>query len=298
MHPEFQWIGKSPDGLTVTLHKFAGKFSIAPYATPEWINGNADKVRTAVVIDVETTGLNKKSDSVIEVALRPFKFNRANGDLVGVTSPYTALQDPGKPLGDDIKRLTGLTDADVAGKSINWAEVSRILADANLIIAHNASFDRPFIERMAPIASTRVWGCSFKQVEWAKKGFNVSKLEILSIYHGFFADSHRALADVDALLHLLTQSDWTTRKTYLNELLTNARRPLARVVAANSPFESKDQLKERGYSWDNAGRAWHKTIYQDDLANETAWLESAIYKGEFRGRIEEIQITDNFKNNG
>lgn len=296
MHPEFQWIGKSEDGQTVTLKKFSGSFPIPSYATAEWIKENADKLRVGVVLDTETTGLNKKSDSIIEIALRPFRYNRATGELVEALEPYTALQDPGRPLSDDVKRLTGLSDADVAGKSIDWARVGKIIADAQVIIAHNASFDRPFVERSCPESASKVWACSFKQVEWARKGFNVSKLEVLSIYHGFFADSHRALSDVDALLNLLCMSDWTTRRPYLNELLTNARKPLARVNATGSPFETKDLLKERGYHWDSNGRYWYRIVFKDDATNEVAWLESAVYKGEFRGQVIEIPITDNFKN--
>lgn len=295
MHPDFRWIGKSDDGETVTLRKFGGAYNIPNYVTPEWLAENAEKIRTGVVIDVETTGLNKKSDSVIEIGLRKFRFNRANGDLVESVQSYSGLQDPGKPLSDDIKRLTGLTDADLQGKKIDWKAVEAALSEAQVVIAHNAAFDRPFIERYCPAASHKVWACSFKQVDWARKGFNVQKLEILSIYHGFFADSHRAQSDVDALLHLLVMTDWTTHKTYLNELLINARRPQSRVVAAKSPFESKDALKERHYNWDATAKCWSKMIYHDTLADEIAWLEAVVYNGVFGGRVEEIALTDNFK---
>jgi len=37
-----------------------------------------------VVVDVETTGLNRRSDAVIEIGLRHFRFDRGNGDLVEV----------------------------------------------------------------------------------------------------------------------------------------------------------------------------------------------------------------------
>lgn len=295
MHPGFHWVGKSEDGQTVTLRRFGGAFSIPSYATPEWRAANAEKIRGGVVLDTETTGLNRKGDTVIEIALRPFKFNRANGDLIEVGQMYAALQDPGKPLSDEIKRLTGLTDADLAGKAIDWKTVDRLVGDAQIVVAHNAAFDRPFVERGAPSSAGKVWGCSLKQIEWAKKGFNVSKLEVLSIYHGFFAESHRAASDVDALLHLLTMTDWTTHKTYLNELLANARRPLVRVRATHSPFESKDILKERGYSWDQNAKLWHRTVYQEDTDHEVAWLTSAVYKGDFRGALDEIPLTDNFK---
>lgn len=295
MHSDFKWIGKSADGETVTLRKFSGAFNVPAYVTPDWLATNVDKLRTGVVVDVETTGLNRKTDAVIEIGLRRFRFNRANGDLVEAGETYAALQDPGAPLSDDIKRLTGLTDADLAGKAIDWTRVGRLLDDAHLVIAHNASFDRPFIDRCCRISTDKVWACSFKQIDWARKGFNVHKLELLSIYHGFFADSHRAMSDVDALLNLLTMADWTTHKTYLNELLVNARRALARVSALNSPFESKDLLKERGYGWDSNARVWQKIVFHDQLATEVAWLESAIYKGSFAGRTEEIAPIDNFK---
>ena len=295
MHADFRWIGKSEDGETVTLRKFAGKFEVASYATPEWLAANADKVRIGVVIDTETTGLNRKSDKVIEIGLRQFRFNRASGELLAVGAAYSALQDPGTPLSDDIKRLTGLTDAELQGKSIDWAAVGRALSEASIIIAHNASFDRPFVDRGCEISATKIWGCSLKQVEWSRKGYNVAKLEVLSIYHGFFADSHRALSDVDALLNLITMVDWTSRKPYLAELLANARRPLARIAATRAPFEAKDILKERGYNWDANAKCWHKTLFQEDLAAEVAWNEAAVYKGAFGGRTEEIAVADNFK---
>jgi DNA polymerase-3 subunit epsilon len=299
MHPEFRWIGQSQDGQTVTLRRFSGgrpeAWPVPKHVTPDWLALNSDRIRTGVVIDVETTGLNRKADTVIEIGLRRFRFDRATGELVDPGVTYTGLQDPGAPLSDDIKRLTGLTDADVAGRSIDWSVVASHLEAAQVIIAHNAAFDRSFIDRQAPVSAGKVWACSLKQIDWWSKGFTSSKLEILAIYHGFFADSHRAQSDVDATLNLLTLEDWTTRRPYLSELLANARRPIARVWATSSPFETKDALKERGYAWDANARVWTKVVFQEDAAAERSWMEAAVYKGDFRGRIEDIAATDNFK---
>jgi DNA polymerase-3 subunit epsilon len=288
MHPDFQWIGKSADGETVTLKRFGGRFRLAP-------EPDKDKIRRAIALDVETTGLNRKSDRIIEIGIRSFQFNRATGELVTVGPVYEGLQDPGEPLSDDIKRLTGLTDDMLRGKAIDWKAVASLLDDASLVIAHNASFDRPFIERMTKASAEKVWGCSLKQVGWRTKGFTSSKLEVLSIYHGFFTDAHRALADADALIHLLSHEDHVTRRPYFHELLATARRPLSLVIATNSPFETKDALKERGYSWDNNERVWKRHVFRDDVAAEVAWMESAVYKGDFRGRVVEIPLHDNFK---
>jgi DNA polymerase-3 subunit epsilon len=295
MASEFSWVGKSIDGETVVLRKFSGQFPLPTYVNAEWIAANPEKIKTGVVIDVETTGLNKKTDTVIEIGLRQFKFNRANGDLIDPGKTYSGFQDPGKPLSEEIKRLTGLNDDLLRGKSIDWLKVDAMLSEANIIFAHNAAFDRPFVEKNARASQDKPWGCSLKQIDWTTKGYGIHKLEILCIYHGFFADAHRALSDAEALLYLLTMTDRTSRKPYMNELLINARRPMVRMAAKNSPFESKDHLKERGYSWDANNRYWFKTIYKDHLTDELAWMETVIYNGAYRGSAEEIPITDNFK---
>lgn len=291
----FDWVGKSVDGATVILRKFTGEFKTASYADEQWLTSHADRVRIGVSIDVETTGLNKKSDTVIEIGVRQFLFNKITGELLKAGEGYSAFQDPGHPISDDIKRLTGITDDQLKGQAIDWKKVDRLLSEAHIIIAHNAAFDRPFIERNSTVSPAKTWGCSVKQVDWSAKGYPSQKLEILSIFHGYFVDAHRALNDADGLLHLLTHADAQTRKPYLDELLRNARRPLVKVVATNAAFESKDSLKERGYNWDTAGRVWHKMIFKETLETEIAWMESVVYKGSFRGSAVEIPLVDNFK---
>lgn len=291
----FQWVGKSEDGSTVTLRKLDAVFAAPAYATPEWVSAHGESIRLGVVVDVETTGLDRDQDQVIEIGLRQFAFNRANGDLLSSEAFYTGLQDPGEPLSEEIQALTGLDDSMLRGQSIDWEAVSRYFSDAQIIIAHNAGFDRRFIDRHCAVSSSKIWGCSLKQIDWAAKGYPIQKLEVLGIYHGYFTDAHRAMNDVNALTYLLSLRDGKTGHAYLNELLANARRPLVRVIASGSPFESKDLLRSRGYRWDSAQRFWHKSVYKDELDSELSWLEKSVYGGKFAGSTQEIPVTDNFK---
>lgn len=292
----FRWIGKSEDGNTVTLKRLEGcPAQTPPYATPEWAKNNSDVVRVGVVLDVETTGLNQSEDSIIEIGLRQFLFNRNSGEILTLGKSFSSFQDPGKPITPEITELTGITDEMVAGQNIDWTQVNTLLEEASVIIAHNARFDRPFIDRKSKVSAERVWACSLKQIDWSTKGFTSSKLELLNIYHGFFTDSHRAINDVDALLYLLSLSDSKSHKPYLAELLGNARRPMAHVIASSAPFESKDHLKGRGYSWDSTNRFWSKIIFKDEVAAETAWLEEIVYCGPFAGLTRDIALTDGFK---
>lgn len=292
----FRWLGKSKDGKTVTLQRLESCPVVTPaYATTEWMKQNNDLLRKGVVLDVETTGLNQSEDSIIEIGLRQFLFNKDNGDVLGLGKSYSSFQDPGRPLSKEIIDLTGITDEMVAGHAIDWNEVSKQLEEAQVVIAHNASFDRPFIDKKSKTSTERVWACSFKQIDWSKKGFTSSKLELLNIYHGFFTDSHRAINDVDALLYLLSLSTESDPKPYLSELLTNARRPMTQVIASSAPFESKDHLKGRAYRWDNTNRFWTKTIFKDELSTEMTWLEELVYCGPFGGITRDIALTDGFK---
>lgn len=292
----FRWIGKSTDGNTVTLRKLESCPVAAPeYATETWISNNADLVRTAMVLDVETTGLNQNEDQVIEIGLRLFDFNKNTGEVLRLGKTYSAFQDPGRPLSPKIISLTGITDEQLAGQKIDWNHVNELVGESCLVIAHNAKFDRPFIDRKSKNSTEKIWGCSFKQVDWFNKGYTSPKLELLNIYHGFFTDSHRALNDVDALLYLLSLSDAGSEKPYLMELTTNAKRPMTQVIASSAPFESKDHLKGRGYGWDNINRFWSKTIFKDELKAETDWLEDMVYVGPFGGIARDIALADNFK---
>jgi len=287
---EFQWIGKSPDGKTVTLRQLETSMFRFPDAPSD-----QDLIKNGAVVDVETSGLSSERDQIIEIGIRPFRFNRTTGEVLSIGEGYSAFQDPGIPLSAEITRLTGITDDMVRGQRIDWSGVDRILHDSQIVIAHNAGFDRPFIDRHSPVSQERIWGCSFKQIDWSMKGFPSQKLEILSIYHGFFTDSHRALNDSDALLYLLSHTDAETQKAYLLELLQNAKRPQVQISALGAPFESKDLLKQRNYRWDAQNRHWNRRLFKDDLAPEIEWLEQAIYQGTFRGKVDEIPIIQNFK---
>ena len=95
-----------------------------------------------VVIDTETTGTDTATCKIIELAMRRFAFT-AEGVITKLGKAYSWREDPGEPLDPEITRLTGLTDADLAGQKINDEVATDILRSADVVIAHNAAFDRP-----------------------------------------------------------------------------------------------------------------------------------------------------------
>lgn len=66
----------------------------------------------------------------------------------------------------------------------------------------------------------------------------------------------------------------------LKSLLDNAKIINYRLWAINSPFDRKDDLKQRGYRWSagNNGepKAWYIDIEESDLDKELAFLRDEI----------------------
>ena len=103
-------------------------------------------------------------------------------------------------------------------------------------------------------------------------GFPVAKQELLTMFHGFFYDAHRAETDVEALVRLLQMRPEPDAPTYLKQLLDYQKEARYRVLAVGTPFAAKDDLKRRGYNWDAERRVWWSTARQSEIEAEKKWL--------------------------
>lgn len=226
--------------------------------------------RVGAIVDVETSGLNPQNDKIIELAILRFRFTAA-GQITEVDRPRSWREDPGFPLDPAITSLTGLTDADLAGKSIDDAEATAILASADVLIAHNAAFDAKFIEARLPAVAGHAWACSLQEIDWDAHGFEGRRLGLLLMEAGYFFDSHRAEQDVLALLFLLSHRSHGGRQL-LASLIARAEQAAVRIDAIGAPYALRDALKGRGYQWHQADRYWWKEVAECDVEAEQYWL--------------------------
>lgn len=283
-----KWQTLSPDGKTVCLRKFEGDFGFMNGKETAQVPNRS--INRGLYIDTETTGLLHESDEIIEIACREFTFDPATGTVQDVMAYYQGFQQPREPLKTETKIITGLTDKDLEGQQIRWEMVSEMIERAQLVLAHNAGFDRPFVDKKCEMSKNRIWGCTSEQIGWLERHeYPSKKLELLCHYHGFFTDAHRALNDVNAMLYILTM------KQYLWELISDIRQPMVKVQALNSPFPTKDLLKSRGYSWDPNRKTWHTTIPEANLATEIEFLETQVYMNRFPGKVTKLKASERFK---
>ena len=227
-----------------------------------------------LIIDVETTGLDPVNDQIIELGL--IEFGVSGDELPRVIRSYGSLQDPKREISPEIERLTGISNAHVKDQAIDWAIVRSFFARAEIVIAHNADFDRRFIEATGELEGNSLhWGCSMRHVDWQSLGFKSLALNYLAADHGFVNPfAHQALFDCATTFRLIAP--------HLKDLIARSYEREFIVKAVGSPFESKNVLRERGYRWDAVERCWGRTISETALAEERQFLRGAVYRGEPR----------------
>jgi len=245
-------------------------------------------------LDVETTGINIENDKIIEIALKVIKVDKSNGKILLIENEYQSFDDPHQPISMEVSLVNGITNEMVEGHEINWDKVTSILNQADIIVAHNASFDRAFIDRYASISKEKIWSCSINDINWLERGFVKSSQELLCIWHGFYYDSHRAMNDVNALIHLLFHHSYTNNKPII-ELIKKSQKPYYKIIAKHSTFDTKDILKTNKYKWDQKNKVWWKFIDYLLIQDEKKWLKDNVYNGPFLGIIEEINLQDKYK---
>jgi DNA polymerase-3 subunit epsilon len=246
--------------------------------------GTGGPTRRVLVLDTETTGLDWRAESIIELAMLAVDVDLQTGKPVGEVEVYEDFEDPGRPIPPEIVKLTGITSKDVKGQKLNEAKIKDMVERADLIVAHNAGFDRPFVENRLEVFEHKAWACSFQGINWKAQGMGSAKLEFLCSELGWFYDAHRAQVDCHALLRVLSsplqaeQSEGSS--TGLQQLFKAAENARTVVKALGSPFETKDKLKARGYRWDAEARVWYTAVKSAEaLDAEAEWLKAEVYGG-------------------
>lgn len=240
--------------------------------------------KNGIYLDCEATGTDTKKDGILELAMQPFKYTE-DGRITSLGKPYMSLNDPGIEISDKIRGITGIKPEDIVGHRIDEQEVEEIVRAADLVIAHNANYDRRMSERhfeFNDMFRRLPWGCSQHDVPWRVQfGALSERLEVLAMTQcGLFYSAHRALIDCQVGIHVLATSQDEGCRTAFSYLLEAVQSESLRIWAIGSPFHTKDLLKDRGYRWndgsDGRPKAWHTKVSPDLLEEENEWLRKHV----------------------
>lgn len=227
---------------------------------------------TAVaIVDCETTGLTEQ-DQPISIGLILVEIDQ-QGRLVKRLDQYYGTQEATVPIHPAAQKVHGMSAETLKGRRFDTRKIAEILSQAEIAVAHNASFDARMIAKIAPFS--RYWRCSLRQFPWVLE--TSRKLDDVCAQLGVDRPlPHNALADCEALLSCLLKHKGKTERsrTYLSLLLARDGYPVVQPLPATPLKTASNDTRARQA---NAGGG------SNQIAMAIGKAIAALLKGLLRG---------------
>ena len=259
---------------------------------------SSEETKKGIVLDVEATGLSIGHDDVIQLALLPFDYEVTSGRIININKDqaFNGMREPRVPISEEASLITGITNEMVLNKKIDSKSVEAIIENTDLVIAHNAAYDRPMVEQHWDCFKNVSWACTFRSINWLKEGFSSAKLELLGLNYGWFYEGHDAFNDCEACLALLSETLPKRNETVFSVLREYAIKPTYLIKAIDAPYDKRTLLRRKGYRWRPAdqlnGKVWWTET--DDYIEEINWLNEEIYKRKINIPIKKITALNRY----
>ena len=256
------------------------------------------EIKKGVVLDVEATGLSIGHDDVIQLALLPFEYEVPSGKILSIKKEeaFDGLREPRIPISTEASLITGITNEMVINKKIESKDVENIINNTDLIIAHNASYDRPMVEQHWNCFKNVSWACTFKSIDWLQEGFSSAKLELLGVNYGWFYEGHDAFNDCEACLALLSETLPNRDSTVFSAVREYASNPTFLIKAIDAPYNKRNILRRKGYKWRPADQLNGKVWWTEtkNYEEEVKWLHEEIYNRKINIPIKQISALNRY----
>jgi DNA polymerase-3 subunit epsilon len=200
-----------------------------------------------IVLDFETSGLSPHyGDRAIEIGAVQIENSM-------ITARFQSLMNPGFRINSFIESYTGITN-DMLAAAPPCEEVMEQFAqfiDGQPLVAHNASFDRKFLDaELGFIGRSRNSGmvCSMLAARRVYPHAPNHKLGTLVRYCGIYTDGtfHRALADAEMTGHLwIAMIGEITAAFGINRVSFDTMHHLSRITRAKAPAYLKKIAAEQ-----------------------------------------------------
>ncbi len=222
--------------------------------------------RTFVAIDLETTGLESKSDAIIEIGAVKYRIPRSPEED-SVLESWSTFVNPQRTLSHRIQKLTGITQTEVDGAPLVrhvLGPLSRFVGNLP-VVGHNIAFDLGFLHKLDVLrdnAALDTFEMASILMPFAT-GYSLGRLaEQLDIA---FPTRHRALEDAamtkDLFLALFQRACQLNPQIIreINQLATSVNWPLrmimteveqsrARYAFVNASIGEQVQARSKGSS--------------------------------------------------
>ena len=222
--------------------------------------GTEDSLNSVLFLDCETGGLDPTKDRLIELGLVSWSIEHAC-----VVKAWSALVQGPSNEAESANHIPPKALALGLPLPTVLDYARKVAAGADVIVAHNASFDRSFLPELS-----RPWVCSMEDLKWTDDPKGFASLVSLALNFGLgVSHAHRALTDCITLARLFERL--VERGVDIRAFLAHGLRPKA-VFRSLAPFEDKDKVKSFGFHWaplpgeppDSKPTTWWKRMAVED----------------------------------
>lgn len=166
-------------------------------------------IRTALILDLETTGLDRERDAVVEVAAVLVDLER-----LAVVTAYSTIVHAEENAAEHVNGLSpSLLREHGESAHAAWENVAALAKEAGVILAHRAAFDYGFVcgpsgaivaaDARNWLVAKVPWACTKFGIDWPKGRYG-GHLVDLALAHGVAVPAaHRALDDCLLLARLM-----------------------------------------------------------------------------------------------
>ncbi len=214
-------------------------------------------MKRALLLDLETTGIDPKVDRVVEIGMVLYSLEfhtilRCMSAVVDAGIGNAAVAVNGIPA---TALVGGLSEADAFGYVQEW------MACADVVLAHNAAFDLSFLPEA--LRTTLPVVCTMSDVQWPRS-CSSKGLTAIALAHGLgISHAHRALTDCLTIARLLERAHELGAD--IQAMLARAMVPKSRFVALVS-YDNRGEAKSAGFQWDPLRKVWHRMMVPSDAA--------------------------------
>jgi len=224
----------------------------APASSAQQVDAESATVRTLLIIDTETTGLDPQLDHCLEVGvilfdvpsrqvlaqqsfLLPVEANAAEA-INRIPAAATNLPQPWRPA---LSYLQSLLDA------------------ADVLVAHNAAFDRQWFGRGHLPATDKPWLCSMEDMRWPAERLLRSRPSVRDLALAYEIPvwaAHRALTDCIYLAEVFRRCD------ELEQLVERGLEP-RQLMRAQVSYDDRHLARDAGFRWNEPVKgAWARRL--------------------------------------
>lgn len=263
-----------------------------------------DESTEYVVFDVETTGLNAAEHTIIEIAAVKMKG-------LEIVDQWSELVDPQLAIGPKTTEITGITNEMLRGKDTLETVLPKFkeFAGNAILVAHNAEFDRGFINACAKRIGMETWSNPFLDTlplaRMMYKDMRTYRLGSLTKrFNVDLVNAHRALDDTVALAQVFQYMLKDIREArilglaQLNEESNKqadykSSRPFHGTILVQNKAGLKNLYKlvshshvETFYRWPRIMRS-QLSKFREGLLIGTACKEGELFQAILRGKTKE-----------